>query len=82
VIFTCKGCSVQFKSYEHDARYCSIQCLGRSRRAVDGEKLKHFAFTGAHMWDMAEAFGVHRRVVRKWLQRDGLYEQWKEQRYA
>jgi hypothetical protein len=82
MIFTCAGCGQKFKSYEHDARVCGIACFADMRRKVDAEKLKRMSFTGAYAWEMAEEFGVHPRIIRKWLQRDGLYEQWKEQRFA
>jgi hypothetical protein len=82
MIFTCAGCGQQFKSYEHDAKVCSIPCFSAMRRKVDGDKLKQLSFAGASVWEMAAEFGVHRQVIRKWLKRDGLYESWKEQRYA
>lgn len=84
MIFSCANpaCQTKFKSHEHDAKYCSVDCCAMHRRRVDRDKLKQLAFTGAYAWEIAEALGVQRRVVRKWLRRDGLLEMWREQRYA
>jgi hypothetical protein len=84
MIFTCanSACSQAFKSYEHDAKYCCVKCRAEDLRSVDAAALKRLAFTGATATEIARELGTSRPAVHAWLRRFGLYEMWREQRYA
>lgn len=64
------------------ARYCSNPCkFAAPRQAVDVERLKREAFTGDEMQNIAQRLEVSTLVARRSMERAGVYETWKEQRW-
>lgn len=85
MIYYCQHCGVRFKR-DHSkvgrtVKHCSYACKSAATRKIKPEALREAAFSGAPVVDMAKQFGVTRRKVREWLERDGLLQLWREQRY-
>lgn len=50
-------------------------------RKIDSAELREIALTGCTMVIMAERFRCKHETVRRWLRRDGLFEQWHALRF-
>jgi len=82
MILTCERCSRKFKSRKRTARFCGHSCHGAAKRLLDVTALKRLAFSGETVTEIARELGVARASAQKALRRFGLYEMWREQRYA
>lgn len=81
---TCPQCQEPFKYYPCKPQVnCSERCKEASRRVFTSLQIREIAANGVALnvaAELAGTTGPHR--VKKALQRAGLYEQWREQRYA
>lgn len=79
----CEQCHVVFTPLEQSqGRFCSLQCVGLSRRRdIQPELLAPFVEAGATMTKIAADLKVTRGFVRDVMQRQGTYRTWCERRY-
>lgn len=83
MIFVCH-CGRRFKRAGRRAKNCSIPCRDAKRlpAKMDLRQLRRFVAQGEYISNIARHFNVRQEAVAIYLRRHGLYEQWREQRFA
>ena len=81
-MIACKTCGTWFRPDNSYRVNCSTACKATAQTKITQERLARFAFMGLPAVEIAEACGATPAGVARALKRYGLYEQWREQRFA
>lgn len=80
----CEHCGKEYQrgtvAYRRN-RHCSRSCKSAAVRKITPEALREAALMGMTNTDMARKFETNRATVRKWLEIDGLLQEWSHRRF-
>lgn len=62
-------------------RHCSLKCRSAGTRQIKPEALRAAVLRGETLVAMARQFRVNRATISKWLELDGLVNEWRSHRF-
>lgn len=83
--FICEHCQQSFETSprkDRRVRFCSTRCRIDGGRKFTDEQLRSLASGGFFQTQIARECDVDPHRVKREMQLAGLYERWREQRYA